>query len=94
MFVVILTLTYPDGADEAALAKLHEDLKATRAYAGCQSVEVLRDRANPDRVLLYEHWESKEAQAAYQAWRDGVKDPAAPNAPAVTFQDLDALPEV
>lgn len=50
----------------AAMAPLLPD---TRAFAGCELVEVYVDQDNPDTVFLWEKWASRKDQEAYLAWR-------------------------
>ena len=45
----------------------------TRAFDGNQHFAILVDNEDPTRVFFYEVWESKEALAAYRAWRDETK---------------------
>jgi len=66
-----LELTIAPESADVALAVIHEVLDATRAFAGNQGVEVLVDAENPLRIVLFERWESLEADAAYRAWRAG-----------------------
>lgn len=54
-----------------APALIHEVLKDTRAFPGCLSVDVLVDSADPAHLILFEKWESAEADAAYRVWRAG-----------------------
>ncbi len=49
---------------------LRELLPDTRAYDGCQSVDVYQDQDNSGSICLVEDWESKAHQQRYQAWRD------------------------
>ncbi len=65
----------PDALD-GALAKVKEVLAATRAFPGCEGVDVLVDRDDRTHVIVHERWESAEADAAYRAWRagEGVSD--------------------
>ena len=60
----------PESLD-AAYQLLREILADTRAFAGCESVNVLIDNADPAHVILHESWASTEADAAYRAWREG-----------------------
>ena len=46
-------------------------LADTRAFPGCLSVDVLVDSADPAHLILFEKWESAEADAAYRVWRAG-----------------------
>jgi quinol monooxygenase YgiN len=50
---------------------IHETLADTRAFAGCVSVDVLVDTADPAHVMVIEVWESAAADAAYREWRAG-----------------------
>ncbi|MET3805973.1 quinol monooxygenase YgiN [Nakamurella sp. UYEF19] len=50
---------------------LREILADTRAFAGCEGVEVLVDNADPAHIVVHEIWASAEADAAYRAWRAG-----------------------
>ena len=58
----------PDAVSEAP-AMLREILADTRAFEGCEGVEVLIDRGDPAHLILVERWESAEADAAYRHWR-------------------------
>ncbi len=46
-------------------------LVATRAFDGCLGVEVIRDIADPTRLIAVERWASLEHDRAYRAWREG-----------------------
>lgn len=50
-------------------AVLAETLAATRAFAGCLGVEVIRDVDDPAHLIAVERWASIEADDAYRAWR-------------------------
>ena len=65
----------PDLLD-AAYATVRETLADTRRFPGCEGVDVLVDRDDRAHLVVYERWESAEADAAYRAWRagDGVSD--------------------
>ena len=58
----------PEAVSEAP-AMLREILADTRAFHGCEGVEVLIDREDPAHLVLVERWESVEADAAYRQWR-------------------------
>jgi quinol monooxygenase YgiN len=55
-------------------------LPDTRAYDGCQHVELWTRPDSPGTVWVYETWESKEHQAKYFAWRleTGLMDAIGP----------------
>lgn len=62
---------------DTAFEVIHETLVATRAFPGCLYVSVLVDSADPAHVVLFETWESPEADNAYRQWRatpEGTSD--------------------
>jgi quinol monooxygenase YgiN len=65
----LLELTLSPDSVEQAPAVLSETLAATRAFPGCLELEVLVDTEDPTHVVVFERWESAEADAAYRAWR-------------------------
>jgi len=42
----------------------------TRAFNGCELIEIYVDQDNPDLVMIWEKWAKKENHEAYQAWRE------------------------
>jgi len=44
-------------------------LADTRAYEGCELVETYVDQDNPDLVVLWEKWATRENHEAYMGWR-------------------------
>lgn len=69
------------GADFVKL--LGESLGDTRAFEGCELVEVYTDAENPDRVVLWEKWAKRENHGAYMQWRaeSGMMEMLAPFMP-------------
>lgn len=63
-------------------AAIRETLAQTRAFDGCESLEVLVDDADPTRVVVVESWTSGAAHDAYEAWR-ATPDGAAAIGPIV-----------
>jgi quinol monooxygenase YgiN len=62
---------------DTAFEVIHETLTATRAFPGCLHVSVLVDSADPAHVIVFETWESPEADNAYRKWRaseEGASD--------------------
>ena len=55
------------GAD--SLPALLEALADTRAFEGNISIETYLDQDNPDRIILWEKWGTRENYEAYLAWR-------------------------
>jgi quinol monooxygenase YgiN len=74
--IAILEFRLNNDVLDAANAKVKEILADTRAFPGCEGLDVLVDRDDPAHVFIYEKWESNEADAAYRAWRagDGAAD--------------------
>ena len=68
-FNMILELNAkPESADD--LAKWMEDnIADTKAFKGCQHVEVFTNGEDKAHFLLYEKWDTPEDQASYMAWR-------------------------
>ena len=54
---------------EEAHRVIDETLVATRAFEGNQGVEVTVDVDDPAHVVVVERWASREADAAYRAFR-------------------------
>ena len=40
-------------------------LSVTRAFDGCQSLEMYETYENPNKIVIWQRWESKEKQEAY-----------------------------
>ena len=40
-------------------------LSVTRAFDGCQSLEMYETHENPNKIVIWQRWESKEKQEAY-----------------------------
>jgi quinol monooxygenase YgiN len=73
----ILDLRIKNDKLDSAFEVIHETLTATRAFPGCLHVSVLVDSADPAHVILFETWESPEADNAYRKWRaseEGASD--------------------
>jgi quinol monooxygenase YgiN len=50
-------------------AVMAEVLAATRAFDGCERLEVRRDLEDPAHIVVLEFWTSVEHDDAYRAWR-------------------------
>ena len=44
-------------------------LPDTRAYGGCQGVQLYQSKEMPTKFLIHAKWVSEEAQKKYMAWR-------------------------
>ncbi|MCP4907885.1 MAG: hypothetical protein GY910_23175 [bacterium] len=66
---VIADFKCNEGRGAGFLKTLQEALPDTRAFEGCELVEVYTDADNADRIFLYEKWATRENHGAYMAWR-------------------------
>lgn len=41
----------------------------TRKFAGCRRIEVYLDQGNPNRMLLWEGWDSRAHHEKYVQWQ-------------------------
>jgi len=46
-------------------------LPETRAYAGCEGLDVYGNADDPTNMVFHERWQSKEHYQKYLAWRTG-----------------------
>ncbi|MCE4268750.1 putative quinol monooxygenase [Rhodococcus globerulus] len=70
-------------------------LTETRAFEGCEGVDVLIDADDETHWLCFEKWSTAEADAAYREWRAGpgmIKDlgPLLAGAPGLAKYTLDS----
>ena len=66
---VLVELSCVNGKGAEYLETILPMLADTRAFEGCELVEVYTDEDNPDRIFLWEKWASRNNQEAYLAWR-------------------------
>jgi quinol monooxygenase YgiN len=66
---VILEVPVQPGKADDMISAFDEILPDTRSFKGCQGVTVHRDAADPNTLVLIEHWDSAEDHAAYGEWR-------------------------
>ncbi len=75
-------VAFPCREGEAAglLEILKTALVDTRAFDGCESIDVFTDADNPDTIVLWESFETRAHHEAYLAWRvkTGLLDMLAP----------------
>ncbi|HEY9315745.1 putative quinol monooxygenase [Williamsia sp.] len=67
----LLELKFKEDSLDAAKTVMQRVLAETRAFDGCDGVEVLIDKADPTRFLAVERWATAEADAKYREWRAG-----------------------
>ena len=66
---VILEINCKPGMGEAMMKGLLPALVDTRAYKGAELIEAYVDSDNPDRIVVWEKWETRPHQEAYVNWR-------------------------
>jgi quinol monooxygenase YgiN len=59
---------HPDRQPEF-LDLLRDLLPETRAFHGCERIDIYVDGGSPGRVLLFEKWTDRGRQQAYLSWR-------------------------
>ena len=86
-----------EGLGAGLVETLKSALVDTRAFDGCESIEVYVDAAAPDQVILWEKFATRAHHEAYLAWRveTGLLDMLAPIlAEDLTLTSLDEQPGV
>jgi quinol monooxygenase YgiN len=68
---VLLELRFKPESVEEARAVFTRELVKTRAFAGALTVDTLIDEDDEAHWIIYEVWESVEADEAYRAFRAG-----------------------
>ena len=59
----------PEHAD-AALEFMNKILPDTRAFGGCEGLQLLVDADDSSRIIVFERWDARESYEKYLAWRD------------------------
>ncbi len=68
--IVLLELNVQEDKSSAMIQMMKEILPDTRAFAGCQGVEVVQNQDKPTEIILIERWESRAHYEKYFAWRN------------------------
>jgi quinol monooxygenase YgiN len=71
MMSIVVLLDFkvkPDGVEDS-IQLFKKILPDTRAYPGCEGVDVYNNADDPTNIILYERWQSKEHYQKYLAWR-------------------------
>jgi quinol monooxygenase YgiN len=68
---VLLELKFKPDAVAAARDVMRETLKTTRAFEGNARTDVLVDSDDETHWIIYELWDTVEADEAYRAFRAG-----------------------
>jgi len=58
------------GMTEDFIELMTEAAPDTRGFAGCRYFAILADQDDPNKVVFYEIWDSRENLDAYRAWRN------------------------
>jgi quinol monooxygenase YgiN len=90
---VILKLKCQSGKGPDLTAALQSMLGDTRARQGAEMIEMVVNQDNPDHIIVYEKWATKEDHQAYMGWRQERGDLDAlggfvSEPPAVTYFDI------
>ncbi|MCC8928050.1 antibiotic biosynthesis monooxygenase [Rhodococcus sp. BGS-1C] len=94
--IAMLDLTFDPAKLDDAKVVLARVLTETRAFDGCQGVDVLVDADNEAHWIAYERWDSAEADAKYREFRAGegkITDlgPLLAGAPALTKYTISSV---
>ena len=66
--VILEAKAKPENRDK--LKQLFVDiLPDTRAYGGCQGLELIVNQEDPETLIVFERWESRKHYEAYLKWR-------------------------
>jgi len=73
---VVLEIKLKSDMIDTAKGAFKQILPDTRAYDGCQGVDVVENQDEPGNLVLIESWESRAKYEKYLAWRaeTGVLD--------------------
>jgi quinol monooxygenase YgiN len=69
--VVILEFKVKADVVEESKKYFKKILVDTRAYPGCEGLEVYTNVDDPAVFIFHERWQSKEHYGKYMAWRSG-----------------------
>ena len=72
MIIVSGRIYTKPGKRDAFLEGSHDAIVAARRAEGCRDFAVSPDRIEPDRVNIYEEWQSEKAMLAFRG--DGPSD--------------------
>ena len=66
---VLLEIQLKPDLIDAAKGAFKELLPDTRAYDGCQGLDVVENQENPGNLVLVETWETRAKYEKYLGWR-------------------------
>jgi quinol monooxygenase YgiN len=67
--VVLLDFRVKPDVVEESLQFFKKILPETRAYQGCEGVDVYNNDDDPTNIIFYERWQSKQHYQKYFEWR-------------------------
>ena len=90
---VILEVKAKPGTGDNLVSVFRQILPDTRSYDGCISLELIQNQDDPDVLIAYEWWETREHYEKYFAWRKetGALDTLGPllvDAPNIRYFNL------
>ena len=90
---VILEVKAKPGTGDNLVSVFRQILPDTRSYDGCISLELIQNQDDPDVLIAYECWETREHYEKYFAWRKetGALDTLGPllvDAPNIRYFNL------
>ena len=92
--IVILDIPAGPEVRDAVLKLMHDALPTTRAFDGCEGLEMLVTQDDPGNIVIYERWKSRAHYDAYRAFRAETGFSASframlPALPTVRVLDID-----
>ena len=88
MVIVAGKLTVAPGQRESYLAGCVPVVEQARRAAGCLDFSLAADLVEPDRINIFEQWESREAVEAFRGGGPNDEQSAAMLAASVTEYDV------
>ena len=67
--MVTLSVQFKPELADSMVEGLPAGIKETLAFGGLRSIYVMRNKADPTRVEIVQHWDSQEAHASYMKMR-------------------------
>ena len=94
--IVILDIPATAQTRGAVLETLREALDDTRAFEGCEGLELLVNQDDNANIIVYERWRSRKDYDNYFAWRQKSGFSASfralfPGAPTVRKFDIEKI---
>jgi quinol monooxygenase YgiN len=67
--VILLDFRLKPEVLEESMQLFKKILPDTRAYSGCEGLDVYSNADDPTNIVFYERWQSSEHYKKYLAWR-------------------------